>query len=152
VMQRDMVTLTAEGLAAKALYVFIGAHANTGWLRGAIELDESGFVRTSRELSSGLDGEAWRETSRGRYLLETSLPGVFAAGDVRSGSVKRVASAVGKGPTAVRLAANTWPLLEGKDCVGAMLHRSIGRRRARCQCGPNGPGLDSPVARIQGWC
>jgi thioredoxin reductase (NADPH) len=91
-------------LRARALFVFVGAHANTGWLRGAVELDEGGFVLTGRELDrSALEGEAWRETSREPYLLETSLPGVFAAGDVRSGSIKRVASAVGEGAMAVRL-------------------------------------------------
>jgi len=89
---------------ATALFVFVGAHANTGWLRGAIELDESGFVLTGRETNrSALEVEAWQKTSREPYLLETSLPGVFAAGDVRSGSIKRVASAVGEGSMAVRL-------------------------------------------------
>ena len=91
-------------LGAKALFVFVGAEANTGWLRGAVELDERGFVLTGRELSlSSLGGDAWQELSREPYLLETSLPGVFAAGDVRSGSIKRVASAVGEGAMAVRL-------------------------------------------------
>jgi thioredoxin reductase (NADPH) len=90
-------------LSAYALFVFIGAEANTGWLRGAVELDESGFVLTGRELgSSTLEGNAWRGLSREPYPLETSLPGVFAAGDVRSGSIKRVASAVGDGSMAVR--------------------------------------------------
>jgi thioredoxin reductase (NADPH) len=84
--------------------VFIGAEANTGWLRGAVELDERGFVLTGRELGrSALELEAWQELSREPYLLETSAPGVFAAGDVRSGSIKRVASAVGEGSMAVRL-------------------------------------------------
>src|ERR687893_56897 len=91
-------------LGAKALFVFIGAEANTGWLRGAVELDERGFVLTGGELSrSVLEGGAWQELSREPYLLETGLPGVFAAGDVRSGSIKRVASAVGEGAMAVRL-------------------------------------------------
>ncbi len=91
-------------LGAKALFVFIGAEANTGWLQGAVELDERGFVLTGRELShSALEGDTWQELSREPYLLETSLPGVFAAGDVRSGSIKRVASAVGEGAMAVRL-------------------------------------------------
>jgi thioredoxin reductase (NADPH) len=91
-------------LGAKALFVFIGAEANTSWLRGAVELDERGFVLAGRELSrSALGGDAWQELSREPYLLETSLPGVFAAGDVRSGSIKRVASAVGEGAMAVRL-------------------------------------------------
>jgi thioredoxin reductase (NADPH) len=89
---------------ARALFVFIGAEANTGWLQGAVELDERGFVLTGRELDgTALEGGAWRGLSRGPYLLETSLPGVFAADDVRSGSIKRVASAVGEGSMAVRL-------------------------------------------------
>jgi thioredoxin reductase (NADPH) len=91
-------------LGARALFVFIGAEANTGWLQGAVELDERGFVLTGRELNrSALEGDAWQELSREPYLLETSLPGVFAAGDVRSDSIKRVASAVGEGAMAVRL-------------------------------------------------
>jgi thioredoxin reductase (NADPH) len=91
-------------LGAKALFIFIGAQANTGWLEGAVELDERGFVLTGGELSSSvLERDAWQELSREPYLLETCLPGVFAAGDVRSGSIKRVASAVGEGAMAVRL-------------------------------------------------
>jgi thioredoxin reductase (NADPH) len=91
-------------LDARALFVFIGAEANTGWLKRIVELDERGFVLTGRELdSSVLDGDAWRERSREPFLLETSLPGVFAAGDVRSGSIKRCASAVGEGAMAVKL-------------------------------------------------
>jgi thioredoxin reductase (NADPH) len=91
-------------LGARALFVFIGAEANTGWLEGAVELDERGFVLTGSALDgSALEEDAWRGLSREPYLLETSLPGVFAAGDVRSGSIKRVASAVGEGSMAVRL-------------------------------------------------
>jgi thioredoxin reductase (NADPH) len=92
-------------LKAHALFVFIGAQANTGWLQGAVELDQRGFVLTGRDLDpSARNGDLWRRCSRKPYLLETSLPGVFAAGDVRSGSIKRVASAVGEGAMAVRLA------------------------------------------------
>jgi thioredoxin reductase (NADPH) len=90
-------------LGARALFVFIGAEANTGWLRGTVDLDERGFVLTGAELyGSALDEEAWRGRSREPFLLETSLPGVFAAGDVRSGSIKRCASAVGEGSMAVK--------------------------------------------------
>jgi thioredoxin reductase (NADPH) len=90
-------------LGARALFVFIGADANTGWLEGAVELDERGFILTGGALDhSVLEGDVWQERSREPYLLETSLPGVFAAGDVRSGSIKRVASAVGEGSMAVR--------------------------------------------------
>jgi thioredoxin reductase (NADPH) len=91
-------------LGARALFVFIGAEANTGWLEGSIELDERGFVLTGRELNdSALDEDDWQECLREPFLLETSMPGVFAAGDVRSGSIKRCASAVGEGSMAVRL-------------------------------------------------
>src|SRR5215211_3900000 len=91
-------------LGVRALFFFIGAEANTGWLKGAVELDQGGFVLTGRELDgSALEEDAWRGLSREPYPLETSLPGVFAAGDVRSGSIKRVASAVGEGSMTVRL-------------------------------------------------
>jgi thioredoxin reductase (NADPH) len=91
-------------LGAQALFVFIGAEANTGWLQGAVELDERGFVLTGIALDrSAVEGNVWQGLSRQPYLVETSLPSVFAAGDVRGGSVKRVASAVGEGSMAVRL-------------------------------------------------
>ena len=91
-------------LGARALFVFIGAEANTGWLEGAVELDERGFILMGRALDgSALEGNVWQGMAREPYLLETSLPGVFAAGDVRGGSTKRVASAVGEGSMAVRL-------------------------------------------------
>ena len=78
--------------------------ANTGWPEGDIELDERGFILTGKTLNgSALEGDVWQALWREPYLLETSLPGVFAAGDVRSGSIKRVASAVGEGSMAVRL-------------------------------------------------
>ena len=90
-------------LSARALFVFIGAEANTGWLKGTIALDEHGFVPTGRTLGrSALDSQAWNGLSREPFMLESSLPGVFAVGDVRSESVKRVASAVGEGSMAVR--------------------------------------------------
>jgi thioredoxin reductase (NADPH) len=79
-----------------ALFVFIGAEPHTKWLSGQIALDEHGFVLTGKDLPADTDGGM-------RLPLETSRPGVFAAGDVRSGSVKRVASAVGEGSMAVRL-------------------------------------------------
>jgi len=91
-------------LGARGLFVFIGAKANTAWLQGAVELDKRGFVLTGRALNdSALEEDAWQALSREPYPLETSLPGVFAAGDVRGGSIKRVASAVGEGAMAVTL-------------------------------------------------
>jgi thioredoxin reductase (NADPH) len=91
-------------LGSRALFAFIGAEANTGWLKGTVELDERGFVLTGRELEgSAFDEDPWRGLSREPYLLETSMPGIFAAGDARSGSTKRCATAVGEGAMAVRL-------------------------------------------------
>jgi thioredoxin reductase (NADPH) len=85
-----------------SLFLFIGADANTGWLRGCVDLDRKGFVLTGTTLPPAtVATERWRIAGRSPFLLETGLPGVFAAGDVRSGSVKRVASAVGEGAMAV---------------------------------------------------
>jgi len=93
-----------RNLGVRALFAFIGADANTGWLEGAVDLDERGFVLTGNALDApALDEGAWRERSRKPYLLETSQPGVFAAGDARSGSIKRCTSAVGEGAMAVAL-------------------------------------------------
>ncbi len=89
-------------VATPALFMFIGADANTGWLNGCVDLDAKGFVLTGPQLSrETVDTPNWAAVKRPPFLLETSLPGVFAAGDVRSGSVKRCASAVGEGAIAV---------------------------------------------------
>jgi thioredoxin reductase (NADPH) len=85
-----------------SLYLFIGADPKTEWLHGCVELDKKGFVLTGTSLPPALvDADRWRVAGRSPFLLETSLPGVFAAGDVRAGSAKRVASAVGEGAMAV---------------------------------------------------
>jgi thioredoxin reductase (NADPH) len=87
-----------------SLFLFIGADANTEWLRDCVELDSKGFVVTGDGLPPSIVGnDRWRGTGRAPFLLETSLPGVFAAGDVRSGSIKRCTSAVGEGAMAVSL-------------------------------------------------
>ena len=91
-----------QEIQARALFVFIGAVPNTAWLRGTIQLDEKGFVPTGpAAMYTNGDGDQ-RRPQRQPMILETSRPGVFAAGDVRSGSVKRVASAVGEGSMAIR--------------------------------------------------
>jgi thioredoxin reductase (NADPH) len=85
-----------------SLFLFTGADPKTAWLSRCLELDSKGFVLTGTQLSpAGTTSDAWRVAGRRPFLLETSLPGIFAAGDVRSGSVKRVASAVGEGAMAV---------------------------------------------------
>jgi thioredoxin reductase (NADPH) len=95
-------TKETRTLETRALFLFIGADANTGWLRGCVELDRKGFVLTGAALPAGTaETDRWRSAGRAPFLLETSLPGVFAAGDVRSGSAKRVAAAVGEGSMSV---------------------------------------------------
>jgi len=87
---------------ASSLFVFIGAAPGTSWLPPCILRDPNGFVLAGRDLAAnGKLPESWREP-REPFLLESSVPGVFVAGDVRHGSVKRVASAVGEGSIAVQ--------------------------------------------------
>src|SRR4051812_9710225 len=83
------------------LFVMMGADPNTSWLDGCVALDNNGFIKTGLDLSpESLSAAGWYPT-RQPYLLETSLPGIFAVGDVRGGSIKRVASAVGEGSIAI---------------------------------------------------
>jgi len=87
---------------ATSLFIFIGAAPKTGWLPDSVLRDEKGFVLSGRDLlTDGALPKIWKE-ERDPYLLETSVPGIFVAGDVRHGSVKRVASSVGEGSTAVQ--------------------------------------------------
>ncbi len=97
---RDTGTLTTE--PASAVFVFIGADAQTDWLPAAMIRDENGYVCTGRDVMDLAAGrkDAW-PLDRDPFLLETSEPGVFAAGDVRHGSIKRVASGVGEGSMAI---------------------------------------------------
>jgi thioredoxin reductase (NADPH) len=89
-------------IAATALFIFIGAEPRTGWLDGTVQRDSKGFILTGSDLmKDGKPPSGW-PAGRDPYLLETSVPGVFAAGDVRCGSAKRVASGVGEGSVAVQ--------------------------------------------------
>jgi thioredoxin reductase (NADPH) len=92
-----------ETVPATALFVLIGADPCTGWLPPEIERDERGFVLTGQDLlRDGQPPRGW-PLERPPMLFESSVPGVFAAGDVRHGSVKRVASAVGAGAIAIQM-------------------------------------------------
>jgi thioredoxin reductase (NADPH) len=96
---------TRETLPAKSLFIFIGAQPHTDWLAGNLERDEHGFILSGPDLLR--DGRkhlhSWGWTvARDPFLLETSVPGIFVAGDVRRGSIKRVASSVGEGAIAVQ--------------------------------------------------
>jgi thioredoxin reductase (NADPH) len=99
---RDGQREVGETVRADALYVMIGAHPHTDWLAGTLGRDEAGYIVTGENI--GLQEQHRWPLDRAPMLLETTLPGVFAAGDVRYGSVKRVASAVGNGSIAVQLA------------------------------------------------
>jgi thioredoxin reductase (NADPH) len=89
---------------ASSLFVFIGAEPGVDWLPACVLRDEKGFVLAGPDLrQDGKHLSDWTE-AREPFLLETSVPGVFVAGDVRHGSVKRVASAVGEGSIAVQFA------------------------------------------------
>lgn len=101
---RDLQTRQENDLEVRALFVFIGARPCTDWLGETLVLDERGFVVTGSAPGETRYEGPWRQLEREPLPLETNWPGVLAAGDVRSGSVKRVASAVGEGAMAVRLA------------------------------------------------
>jgi thioredoxin reductase (NADPH) len=98
---------------AGAAFVFIGADPCTGWLADALVTDEHGFVVTGPDLQLSHLDPAGDGRQRPPFPLESSRPGVFAVGDVRAGSVKRVASAVGEGAMAVQLIHRYLALLDG---------------------------------------
>lgn len=98
----NVQTGETQTVPATALFIFIGAMPRTDWLSDEVTRDEQGFVLTGPDLmASGKRPKGWKP-NRDPFLLETSVPGVFAAGDVRRGSVKRVASGVGEGSIAVQ--------------------------------------------------
>jgi thioredoxin reductase (NADPH) len=109
-LERVVVEETESGnqcsLSVGALVVLIGATPHTDWLQGKLTLDPDGFVLTGPALGNNLDDhEPWSRLGRGPFLLETSLPGIFAVGDVRAGGTRMAAPAVGEGGMAVRFAA-----------------------------------------------
>ena len=100
---RDNLHESVENHEIKHVFVMTGAVPNTAWLEGCVALDPKGFIKTGPDLSPE-DLSRWHwPLARHPHLLETSLPGVFAVGDVRGGNIKRVASAVGEGSIAVSM-------------------------------------------------
>jgi thioredoxin reductase (NADPH) len=92
-----------EKVATNALFIFIGALPHTDWLEKVVKLDDHGFIITGPDLLRGEgNGHVGWTLNRDPFWLESSQPGVFVAGDVRHGSVKRVAAGVGEGATAVQ--------------------------------------------------
>jgi thioredoxin reductase (NADPH) len=88
------------------MIVLIGAEPPTRWLAEELALDPDGFILTGPDLEPGIaQAEPWRSLGRGPFLVETNRPGVFAIGDVRSGSTRMVAPAAGDGGMAVRFVA-----------------------------------------------
>jgi thioredoxin reductase (NADPH) len=99
---RDRSDDTYKRVEADAVFILIGAVPSTGWLPDEIARDQWGFVLTGRDVE---DGGFW-SLDRHPASFETSLPGIFAVGDVRRGSVKRVASAVGEGSVVIQAVHN----------------------------------------------
>jgi thioredoxin reductase (NADPH) len=95
-------TSKVERVPASAMFIFIGALPRTDWLAGTIERDDRGFVLTGPDVMHGGEHPKGWTPERDPFLLETNVPGIFAVGDVRHGSVKRVASGVGEGSVAVQ--------------------------------------------------
>lgn len=99
---RDNATGQVTAHDIRHVFIMAGASPKTDWLRGCVALDDKGFILTGRDMDVASEKPVW-PLERPPQMLETSLPGVFAVGDVRSGNVKRVASAVGEGSIAVYL-------------------------------------------------
>jgi thioredoxin reductase (NADPH) len=96
----DRATGTARARQCSALFCFIGAEPAISWLTG-IATEDNGFIRTDVQLNDDDLGAVWADLGRKPLPFETNVPGVFAVGDVRSGSMKRVAAATGEGASAI---------------------------------------------------
>jgi thioredoxin reductase (NADPH) len=143
---KDLASGLTETVPAAALFVLIGAEPRTGWLPEEIVRDPRGYIVTGPDLFQ--DGEPPRGWPLGRPPLpmETSMPGVFAAGDVRYGSVKRVASAVGAGAIAIQSIHEHFV----KARLGLDNSGSIARKSARAGVNPSGPDkakVEDPAER-----
>jgi thioredoxin reductase (NADPH) len=99
----NLVTREQQTVLAAGLFIYIGAEPHTEWLDKIIQLDAHGFILTGPDsVQNELRPQGW-SVDRQPFLLETNIPGIFAAGDVRHGSIKRIAAAVGEGSTAIQL-------------------------------------------------
>jgi thioredoxin reductase (NADPH) len=114
---RNRADGTIDEVAADGVFIFIGADANTSWLCDRIVRDELGYICTGRDVVDVMP-EAW-PLERDAYLLETSVPGIFAAGDVRHGSIKRVASGVGEGSIAIAFVHQHLAEIAARQAQGA---------------------------------
>ncbi|MGP8246810.1 MAG: FAD-dependent oxidoreductase [Bryobacteraceae bacterium] len=103
VVWRDRKTEEISTHDIRHVFLMTGASPRTDWLRGCVALDDKGFILTGRDLDAATDGSPRWPLARAPQMLETSRPGVFAVGDARAGSVKRVASAVGEGAISVHM-------------------------------------------------
>lgn len=102
IIVNNLATGELETMTTEALFIFIGAKPNTEWLQNSVMLDSSGYVVTGSNIEQNHQKPASWNVKREPYLYETSLPGIFAIGDIRSQSIKRVASAVGEGSVTVK--------------------------------------------------
>jgi thioredoxin reductase (NADPH) len=99
----NLVTRDQQTVPAAGLFIYIGAEPHTEWLDKIIQRDAHGFILTRLDLvQNELRPQSW-SVDRQQFLLETSIPGIFAAGDVRHGSIKRIAAGVGEGSIAIQL-------------------------------------------------
>ena len=99
----NLETNEVEKISAPAMFIFIGAVPHTEMVRSVVHCNSAGFILTGKSLVAKNDKPSGWRLKRDPYLLETSVPGIFAAGDVRQGAVRRVATAVGEGAVAVSL-------------------------------------------------
>lgn len=110
---RNAATRRTEEIAAAALFILIGARPDTDWLPTALARDAAGYLLTGTDLKPDLQPRADQSPTRRPLPMETSIPGVFAAGDIRPGATKRAAAAVGEGAAAVQLAHQYLAIVPG---------------------------------------